>query len=142
LAKLTNLTSLDLSYTNITDEDIKELQNKLPDCHIKFRAIIKPSTEIKPNTDMKYYVGISTAIGLLLGLSTAYLVGAAALTPVAAVAVFFAAAVVGALIGYGIGRFCQRVSEEKQEDPDLSTWDAVKSVLSGVCTTECSKLQV
>jgi membrane protein YqaA with SNARE-associated domain len=86
---------------------------------------------------MKYYVGISAAIGLSLGLSTAYLAGAAALTPVgAAIAVFFAAAVVGALIGYGIGRLCQRVSEEKQEDPDLSTWDAVKSVLSGVCTTE------
>ncbi|MDR2609766.1 MAG: leucine-rich repeat domain-containing protein [Rickettsiales bacterium] len=138
LAKLPNLTSLDLSYTNITDEDIKELQNKLPKCRIEFRAIIKPNTEIKPNTDMKYYVGISTAIGLLLGLSTAYLAGAAALTPVgAAIAVFFAAAAVGALIGYGIGRFCQRVSEEKQEDPDLSTWDAVKSVISDAWTAEC-----
>ncbi|MGL9689164.1 MAG: leucine-rich repeat domain-containing protein [Wolbachia sp.] len=134
LAKLPNLTFLDLSYTNITDEDIKELQNKLPNCRIEFKAIIKP------NTDMKYYVGISAAIGLLLGLSTAYLAGAAALTPVgAAIAVFFAAAVVGALVGYGVGKSCQRVSEERQEDPDLSTWDAVKSVISDAWTTECSQ---
>ncbi|NUX01817.1 hypothetical protein GO685_05040 [Wolbachia endosymbiont of Madathamugadia hiepei] len=83
---------------------------------------------------------ITASAGLLLGLSIAYLAVAAALTPVgAAIAVFLAAAAVGALVGYGAGRFCQRVSEEKQEDPDLSTWDAVKSVFSDVFTTGHSK---
>ncbi|MGL9731505.1 MAG: hypothetical protein ACR5KX_01565 [Wolbachia sp.] len=42
-------------------------------------------------------------------------------------------------MGYGVGKFCQRVSEEKQEDHDLSTWDAVKSVISDAWTTECSQ---
>ncbi|MGL9681731.1 MAG: hypothetical protein ACR5K2_01875 [Wolbachia sp.] len=80
---------------------------------------------------MKYYVGISAAIGLLLSLSTVYLVGAAALAPVGAtIAVFFTAAVVGALVGYGVGEFCQRVSEKKQEDHDLNTCDTAKSVIS------------
>lgn len=83
----------------------------------------------------KYYACGGRVIGLFLGLSIAYLAGAAALTPVGAViAVFLASAVVGALVGYGIGKFCEKVSEEKQKDPDLSTWDAVKDVLSDVFT--------
>ncbi|WP_265033911.1 hypothetical protein [Wolbachia endosymbiont (group A) of Sicus ferrugineus] len=75
-------------------------------------------------------------------MSIAYFAGAAALTPVGAVAVFLAAAVVGALVGYGIGKFCEKVSEEKQEDPDIDTWDAVKSVLSSVWTTGYNKSPV
>ncbi|MDR1139750.1 MAG: ankyrin repeat domain-containing protein [Rickettsiales bacterium] len=56
---------------------------------------------------------ITASAGLLLGLSIAYLAGAATLTPVGAVvAVFLAAAVGGALVGYGVGKFCEKVSSK------------------------------
>jgi membrane protein DedA with SNARE-associated domain len=51
-----------------------------------------------------------------LGLSIAYLAGAATLTPV--VAVFLAAAVVGTLVGYGVGNFYEKVSSKLS---DVST---------------------
>ncbi|MBV2146611.1 MAG: hypothetical protein KTM48_08240, partial [Wolbachia endosymbiont of Pissodes strobi] len=88
---------------------------------------------LSPENNSKYYAGYSTAIGLFLGLSIAYLAGAAALTPVVAVAVFIAATVVGALVGYGIGKFCEKVSEEKQNDPDMSMCTAIKNVLIPEC---------
>ncbi|MGL9732333.1 MAG: hypothetical protein ACR5KX_06300 [Wolbachia sp.] len=76
----------------------------------------------------------------MFGLSIAYLAGDATLTPVGVVvAVFLAAAVGGALIGYGIGKFCEKVNEEKQKNPNIGTWDAAKSVLSDVFTTGHSK---
>lgn len=75
--------------------------------------------------------------GAIIGAAIAYLAGAAALTPVVAVAVFIAAAVVGALVGYGIGKFCEKVSEEKQNDPDMNMYTAIKNVL----TPECLKSQ-
>ncbi len=70
----------------------------------------------------------------VLGLSIAYLAGAATLAPaIVAVAVFIAATVVGALVGYGIGKFCEKVSEEKQNDPDMSMCTAIKNVLIPEC---------
>src|SRR6266576_1173328 len=83
------------------------------------------------STNSKTYV-ISIVCGMGIGTVIAYLAVAATLTPIGAVAVFIVAAVVGALLGYGIGKFCEKVSEEKQNDPDMSTWTAVKSVLCGV----------
>ncbi|WCR59606.1 MAG: hypothetical protein PG978_001054 [Wolbachia endosymbiont of Ctenocephalides felis wCfeF] len=75
---------------------------------------------------------------MLLGPSIAYFAGAATLTPVgAAIAVFVAAAVVGALIGYNVDKFYEKVSEEKQNDPDMSIGTAIKNVL----TPECLKSQ-
>ena len=87
---------------------------------------------------------ITASAGLLLGLSIAYLAGAATLTPVgAAVAVFIASVVVGALIGYGFGKFCEKkVSEKKQKDPNMNTWGTAKSVLSGVFTTGHFRLEL
>ncbi|WCR58634.1 MAG: hypothetical protein PG978_000048 [Wolbachia endosymbiont of Ctenocephalides felis wCfeF] len=70
----------------------------------------KDSSE--PSTNI-YFVGISATIGLFLGLSIAYLAGAATLTPVgAAVAVFLAAAAVGASVGYGVGKVSQKLLVE------------------------------
>lgn len=56
--------------------------------------------------------------------------------------VFIAAAVIGALVGYGIGKFCEKVSQEKQDNPDMSTPAAIKSVLLGIFTAEHSKSQL
>ncbi|WP_353273625.1 ankyrin repeat domain-containing protein [Wolbachia endosymbiont (group A) of Agelastica alni] len=62
---------------------------------------------------------ITASIGLLLGLSIAYLTGAAALTPaIAAVAVFIAAAVAGALLGYGIGKVSGQFSDASISEHD------------------------
>lgn len=41
------------------------------------------------------------------------------------------------LDNYGIGKFCEKVSEEKQNDPDMSMCTAIKNVL----TPECLKSQ-
>ncbi|MDG7053448.1 MAG: hypothetical protein LKM45_06270 [Wolbachia endosymbiont of Alcedoecus sp.] len=126
---------------DVSEEVIKELKAKLPNCKVSmhYRDQNLPFSSENNN---KYYAGYSTVIGLFLGLSIAYLAGSAALAPiVAAIAVFVAAAAVGALISHSIGRFCEKVSEEKQNDPDLSTWDAVKSVFSDVFTAGHSKQQ-
>lgn len=78
---------------------------------------------------------VIASAGLLLSLSISYFAGSAALTPVAtAISVFLAAAVVGTLVGYSIGKFYKKVSEEKQKDLDTSTLTAVKSVLCSVFT--------
>jgi hypothetical protein len=79
---------------------------------------------------------ITASAGLLLGLSIAYLAGAAALTIAGAVTVFITTAAVGALIGYGTGKFCEKVSEERRNDPDMGIGTAIKNVL-----TECLNLQ-
>ncbi|GFR24440.1 uncharacterized protein TNCT_413501 [Trichonephila clavata] len=72
--------------------------------------------------------------GAIIGAAIAYLAGAATLAPaIVAVAVFIAATVVGALVGYGIGKFCEKVSEEKQNDPDMSMCTAIKNVLIPEC---------
>jgi hypothetical protein len=60
----------------------------------------------------------SASVGLLLGLSTAYLAGAATFTPIGAVMVFVTAAVVGTSVGYGIGKFYEKVSSKLS---DVST---------------------
>ncbi|BAP00055.1 hypothetical protein [Wolbachia endosymbiont of Cimex lectularius] len=60
----------------------------------------------------------SASVGLLLGLSIAYLAGAATLTPIGAVTVFVTAAVVGTSVGYGIGKFYEKVSSKLS---DVST---------------------
>ncbi|MDG7055246.1 MAG: leucine-rich repeat domain-containing protein [Wolbachia endosymbiont of Menacanthus eurysternus] len=160
---LKNLTSLNLSENNIGDEGAKVLikalnDGKFPDLDfldLKNKDIstgiekklynalefnIKHADHIRTN---KSKLPIITACaGLLLGLGVAYFAGAATLTPVgAAVAVFTAAVVVGVLIGYGLGKFCEKVSEKKQKDPDMSTWGAVKSVFSDVFTAGHSKQQ-
>jgi len=94
--------------------------------------------QTEPKTGIRHYIGSGVAI--LVGI--AYLAGATTLTPVGAVAVFLAAAAVGALVGYGIGKFCEKVSEEKQKNPDMSTWTAAKSVLCGVFATQHPQAQV
>lgn len=77
---------------------------------------------------------------MIIGVAIAYLAGAAALTSVATViAVLLVAAVIGALVGYGISKFCEKVSEEKRENSDISTCAAVKSVLFGAFATGYSK---
>ncbi|WCR57912.1 MAG: Chaperone protein DnaJ [Wolbachia endosymbiont of Ctenocephalides felis wCfeJ] len=71
---------------------------------------------------------ITASAGLLLGLSIAYLAGATALiSAIAAVAVFAAAALVGALVGYGIGKFCEKVSKERQKDHHMNVGTAIKN---------------
>ncbi|WP_353277791.1 hypothetical protein [Wolbachia endosymbiont (group A) of Agelastica alni] len=66
--------------------------------------------QVRPKNNKCYVYG-GIVIGLFLGLSIAHLAGAVTLTPViVAVAVFIVAAVVGALVGYGIGRLCEKVS--------------------------------
>ncbi|WP_256466253.1 leucine-rich repeat domain-containing protein [Wolbachia endosymbiont of Oedothorax gibbosus] len=124
--KLTKLEYLDFE-DHINDEVIKKLEAKLTGCKIYNKRPLVGSHK----NNSKYYACGGKVIGLFLGLSIAYFAGATTLTPVGAVAVFLVAAVVGALVGYGIGKFCERVSEEKQNDPDISTSIAVKSVLCG-----------
>lgn len=96
----------------------------------------KAERKSKSSTNRKYCTGIYTSIGLFLGLSTAYLAGSIALTPILAITVCLAAAAIGALVSYAIGKFCNKVIEEKQNDPDMSTWSAVKSSLSDIFTTK------
>lgn len=92
----------------------------------------------KPNNQNQYKTYYALGSGAIIGAAIAYLAGAATFTPaIAAVAVFIAATVVGALVGYGIGKFCEKVSEEKQNDPDMSMCTAIKNVL----TPECLKSQ-
>ncbi|MGL9681885.1 MAG: hypothetical protein ACR5K2_02760 [Wolbachia sp.] len=56
----------------------------------------------------------------MLDLSIAYLAGNATFTPVdVVVVVFLAAAVGGTLIDYDTGKFCEKVSEEKQKNPNI-----------------------
>ncbi|WP_253303214.1 hypothetical protein [Wolbachia endosymbiont of Phyllotreta cruciferae] len=103
--------------------------------------------EIKPKNNSKYYISDSAAIGLFLGFSISSLaasaafitVGITALTTVGDAAVFYAVVVVGTLIGYGVGKLCEKVSEEKQKDPDISTCAAVKGVLCGAFTAKYSE---
>jgi hypothetical protein len=105
---------LDLSGNNISDQCVSELANSIKG----FSFVAKRSSlQTEPKTGIRHYIGSGVAI--LVGI--AYLAGATTLTPVGAVAVFLAAAAVGALVGYGIGKFCEKVSEEKQKDSDIST---------------------
>ncbi len=55
---------------------------------------------------------------------------------------FIVSTAVGALVGYGIGRFYGKVNEEKQKNPDVSTCAAVKSVFSSVFTTKHSESKI
>ncbi|WP_425386347.1 hypothetical protein [Wolbachia endosymbiont (group A) of Barypeithes pellucidus] len=97
----------------------------------------KPQTEVKIKTSI-YKTCCALSGSAIIGAAIAYLAGAATLAPaIVAVVVFIAAAVVGALVGYGIGKFCEKVSEEKQNDPDMSMCTAIKNVL----TPECLKSQ-
>ncbi|WP_353286996.1 hypothetical protein [Wolbachia endosymbiont (group A) of Anthophora plumipes] len=117
----------------VGDEVRKELEAKLTNCIVvvDYRNRNLP---FSPENNSKYYVCGGKAVGLFLGLSIAYLAGAATLAPaIVAVAVFIAATVVGALVGYGIGKFCEKVSEEKQNDPDMSMCTAIKNVLIPEC---------
>ncbi|MGL9719048.1 MAG: hypothetical protein ACR5K9_10790 [Wolbachia sp.] len=130
---------LDLSGNNISDQCARELANSIKG--FSFMAKYH-SLQTEPKTGIRHYIGSGVVVGSFLGLSIAYFVGAAALTPVIfAIAVFTAAAVVGALIGYGIDKFCEKISEEKQKDPDMSTWAAAKSVLCGAFTTQHRNIQ-
>jgi hypothetical protein len=151
--KFPSLITLELGDNNIGDEVEKELSDALESNIERARQtnninipLSNPEgkNDILRSTKRNELPIITASAGLLLGLSIAYLAGAATLTPVgAAVAVFLAAVVVGALIGYGFGKFCEKVSEKRQKDPDMSTWGAVKSVFSDVFTTghSESKLQ-
>ncbi|WP_341817045.1 hypothetical protein [Wolbachia endosymbiont (group A) of Agelastica alni] len=103
------------------------------------KGVPNPQTEVKIKASIyKTYCALSG--GAIIGAAIAYLAGAAALTPVVAVAVFIAATVVGALVGYGIGKFCEKVSEEKQNDPDMSMCTAIKNVLTPECLTSQSQV--
>jgi hypothetical protein len=102
--KFPSLITLELSGNNIGDKVEKELFDAL-------RSNVKRAVQTN-NINNKLPI-ITASSGLLLGLSTAYLAGAATLTPVGAVvAVFLAAAVGGALVGYGVGKVSQKLFVE------------------------------
>ncbi|KLT22518.1 AAA ATPase family protein [Wolbachia endosymbiont of Armadillidium vulgare str. wVulC] len=148
------LTNLNLHDNNIDNKDagalVEALDNgifpKLKECNINGNCISDELIErldyMIKNRSQKGTVQMGNKLpfviasaGLLLSLSISYFAGAAALTPVAtAISVFLAAAVVGTLVGYSIGKFYKKVSEEKQKDLDTSTLTAVKSVLCSVFT--------
>lgn len=100
------------------------------------KGVPNPQTEVKIKTSI-YKTCCALSGGAIIGAAIAYLSGATTLTPVGAVAVFIAATVVGALVGYGIGKFCEKVSEERQKDRHMSIGTAIKNVL----TPECLKSQ-
>ncbi|GHM58918.1 MAG: hypothetical protein sL5_10200 [Candidatus Mesenet longicola] len=81
-----------------------------------FKLFNNQASQTKPKNNSKFYVGSGIAISLFLGLSIAYLVWVTALISVNTVAVFFAAAIVSVLVGYGIGKLCEKVSEEKDNE--------------------------
>jgi|GEM_PF-6876692 len=92
---------------------------------------LKKNDDITHSTKGNKLSIITASAGLLLGLGIAYLAGATALTPaIFAIAVSTASAVVGALIGYGVGKFCEKVSEERQKDRHMSIGTAITNVFT------------
>ena len=115
-----------------TDKNVKQLLNK--NKNRENVSSILNSTKENKLPIMTASAGL--LLGLGIGLCLAYFAGAATLIPVGGVvAIFIAAVVFGTLVGYGVGKFCEKVSEEKQKNPNTGTWDAAKSVLPGVFTT-------
>ncbi|MDG7052384.1 MAG: hypothetical protein LKM45_00640 [Wolbachia endosymbiont of Alcedoecus sp.] len=90
---------------------------------------------LKENGDISHSIKgnklpiITASAGLLLGLSIAYAYFCGAAT----IAVFVAAAAFGALIGYCFGKFCEKVSEERQKDRHMSIGTAITNVLIPEC---------
>ncbi|WP_265016562.1 leucine-rich repeat domain-containing protein [Wolbachia endosymbiont (group A) of Andrena dorsata] len=127
-----------------SSDDIRnQIQEKNDEQRIGVQSVcngLSGSTQTKfKSTSSKAYA-IEIGCGMIIGVAIAYLAGAAALTSVATViAVLLVAAVIGALVGYGISKFCEKVSEEKRENSDISTCAAVKSVLFGAFATGYSK---
>lgn len=61
-------------------------------------------------------------VGAIVGATIAYLAGAAALMPLgAAVTVFVMSVIIGALVGYGVARFCETLNEKKEQNSDWTT---------------------
>ncbi|MDR2548222.1 MAG: ankyrin repeat domain-containing protein [Rickettsiales bacterium] len=121
-----------------TDKNVKQL---LKDAENKNKDRENVSSILNSTKENKLPIMTASA-GLLLGLGLclAYFAGAATLIPVGGVvAIFIAAVVFGTLVGYGVGKFCEKVSEEKQKNPNMGTWDAAQSVLSDVFTAGYSK---
>ncbi|WP_265036212.1 leucine-rich repeat domain-containing protein [Wolbachia endosymbiont (group A) of Anomoia purmunda] len=127
-----------------SSDDIRnQIQEKNDEQRIGVQSVcngLSGSTQTKfKSTSSKAYA-IEIGCGMIIGVAIAYLAGAAALTSVATViVVLLVAAVIGALVGYGISKFCEKVSEEKRENSDISTCAAVKSVLFGAFATGYSK---
>ncbi|WP_349967291.1 hypothetical protein [Wolbachia endosymbiont of Armadillidium arcangelii] len=118
-------------FGKLNDEE-KQQDSDLAAEKLKIVEEISQKSKSKQNARRAYYaLGSGAVIGAAIGIPCR------SLTPVVAVAVFIAATVVGALVGYGIGKFCEKVSEEKQNDPDMSMCTAIKNVL----TPECLKSQ-
>jgi len=135
--KFPKLTELNVNGNNISTNLKERLDNALKNIKRVKQTNNMLQSNPRKNDDIPIPEGnklpiITASAGLLLGLSIAYFTGAATLTPVVTVvAVFLAAAAVGALAGYGIGKFCEKVSEEKQKDSDISTSStAVNSMLT------------
>lgn len=120
-------------FGELNDEE-KQQGSDLVAEKLKIIEEISQKSKSKQNACRAY---CALGSGVVIGTAIAYLAGAATLTPIGAVAVFIAATVIGALVGYGIGKFCEKVSEEKQNDPDMSMCTAIKNVL----TPECLKSQ-
>jgi len=115
-------TPRDLADSENMKQLIKEAENKqaIPKKNVSSISNVQPNN---PHSTKGNKLPIITACtGLLLGLGIAYLAGAATLTPVGAVvAVFVAAAAVGALVGYGVGKVSQKLFVESiKEHPELN----------------------
>ncbi|QOD38630.1 ankyrin repeat domain-containing protein [Candidatus Wolbachia massiliensis] len=128
------------------EKEVKVTQDFIQDADVNNNQVTEQPSKIpsdnglNSNTQTKFKLTNSKAyaIGIGCGMGIAYFTGATALTPtIAAVAVFIAVAVVGALVGYGIGKLCEKVSEERQKDRHMSIGTAIKNVL----TPECLKSQ-
>ncbi|OJH30877.1 hypothetical protein Wxf_00243 [Wolbachia endosymbiont of Armadillidium vulgare] len=114
----------------INDQSHATLREGIND---KPEEILTPQEKSKRNNIPLYS---ALGVGAIVGVVIAYLAGAAALMPHSvAIAVFIVSAAVGTLVGYGIGKFC----EEKQKDPDISRFTAVKNIFFGISITEHSK---
>lgn len=121
-------------FGKLNDEEKQQGSDLIAE-KLKIIEEISQKSKSKQNARRAY---CALGSGAVIGAAIAYLAGAATLAPaIVAVAVFIAATVVGALVGYGIGKFCEKVSEEKQNDPDMSMCTAIKNVL----TPECLKSQ-
>ncbi|GFQ87284.1 uncharacterized protein TNCT_605191 [Trichonephila clavata] len=124
-------------FGELNDEE-KQQDSDLVAEKLKIIEEISQKSKSKQNARRAY---CALGSGAVIGAAIAYLAGAATLAPaIVAVAVFIAATVVGALVGYGIGKFCEKVSEEKQNDPDMSMCTAIKNVFTPKCLKSQSQV--
>lgn len=109
----------------------RKIEVNAQDADVNNNQVIGKSSQNTQTTSSKIYIIVGCGIGVVI----AYLAGAAALIPIlAAVAVFIAAAVIGALAGYGVSKFCKKVSRERQKN-------SIGTAIEDVSVPECFKSQ-